>query len=190
MYMTQIELQFPDDQDMSIVRDRLIEHGPETDNSVGLRFKAYLAREVGVDGSAVNEYAPFHVWDDLRGLTYMLWQSDGFDLVLEHFDRPPVLGWIGAGHENGPASNRTPAFASKRTVQFREKMHPRSERGALLAELQQLTGSQSLHSAMIGIDPSSWSAVLFALWAERPEGDHGNVYTVEHFSMPGIPYDI
>lgn len=188
--MTQMELRFPDDTDMSRVRQWMVDEGPETDNAVGLRFKAYLVRERGVRGSQVNEYAPFFVWEDLRGLAYLLWQSDGFSRVLEHFDRPRVQAWVGAGFEWGPASKRTPNFATRRIVQFAENSDPRAERQALLAQVRELATLDNVRSAMIGIDANSWSAVLFVLWVSEPEGDWDALYTVEHFSMPGVPYDI
>ena len=68
MHAMQYEITLPADYDMTVVRDRVARVGHLLDAWDGLGFKAYLMRERGVDGSPVNQYAPFYLWNTTEGM--------------------------------------------------------------------------------------------------------------------------
>jgi hypothetical protein len=61
MHAMQYEITLPADYDMEIIRERVATRGAALDDFAGLGLKAYLIRERGVDGSPVNQYAPFYL---------------------------------------------------------------------------------------------------------------------------------
>ena len=73
MQAMQYEITLPADYDMAIIRDRVATKGTMTDDFQGLGLKAYAIRERGVDGSAVNQYAPFYLWASIDGMNSFLW---------------------------------------------------------------------------------------------------------------------
>ncbi len=72
MQAMQYEITLPADYDMAIIRDRVARKGALTDDFDGLGLKVYGIRELGVDGSPVNQYAPFYLWASLDGMNRFL----------------------------------------------------------------------------------------------------------------------
>lgn len=62
----------PADYDMAIIRSRVATRGSRTDDFVGLGLKAYGIREKGINGSTVNQYAPFYLWATPAGMNDFL----------------------------------------------------------------------------------------------------------------------
>lgn len=77
MYAMQYELTLPADYDMGIIRKRVAARGLATDIFPGLGLKAYLILERGVEGSKVNQYAPFYLWTAISGMSRFLWGGAG-----------------------------------------------------------------------------------------------------------------
>ena len=76
MYAMQYEITLPSDYDMNIIRHRVATKGHLLDMFPGLGLKAYLIRECGVDGSLVNQYAPFYLWASIAGMNRFLWGAN------------------------------------------------------------------------------------------------------------------
>jgi Domain of unknown function (DUF4865) len=113
MQAMQYEITLPADYDMAIVRQRVATKGAMTDDFEGLGLKAYGIRERGVDGSPVNQYAPFYLWASVEGMNRFLWGA-GFGGLSRDFGRPIVRQWTGLAFERGPASEAAPGFATRR----------------------------------------------------------------------------
>jgi hypothetical protein len=180
MYAMQYELTLPADYDMEIIRKRVRDGGNRTDGFPGLGGKAYLIRERGVDGSPVNQYAPFYVWRDIGGMNEFLWGGGWFTRIVEDFGRPPVRHWTGVDFQPGPANATTPSYATKRIEQIAPGVDPaepvRAAREGLRAT------RPSVHSAALAVDPQRWELVHFTLWTETPPESTGTRYDVLHLS--------
>ena len=114
MLAMQYEITLPADYDMRIIRERVATTGARLDNYPGLGVKAFLIRERGVDGSTVNQYAPFYLWNDDAGAASVLWSGAGFTAILRDFGRPVVQTWVGGAAHQAPEWPVPPACAVRR----------------------------------------------------------------------------
>lgn len=103
MYAAQYEITLPADCDMEIIRNRVTTGGHVLDDRAGLGLKAYLVRERGTNGSPVNQYAPFCLWNDTGVMAHFLVGSGGFQNIVRDFGRPAALQWTGIACHAGPA---------------------------------------------------------------------------------------
>jgi hypothetical protein len=192
MYAIQYELPLPADYDMQIIRDRVATRGSFTDDFAGLRLKAYLIRTAG-EGSAVNSYAPFYLWDDVDAMGSFLWGGKGFGGIVADFGRPTVQTWAGVDVVRG---NADVAVATKETFTLR----PGEDPTAAVADLR-LTFEdrvdRGVYFSALAVDPRTWEAVIFTLTdvvvdvlRAYPSGPHdfGEIteYEVLHLSEPGV----
>lgn len=190
MIALQYRITLPADYDMRIIRKRVQTRGHALDGYRGLGLKAYLIRERGVDGSPVNEYAPFYLWHDDRRATDFLWGGDGFAGVVRDFGRPLVPVWLGNGFVRGGAFAAVPEYALIRKTAIApgvDPQHPAADRRRWLADVSE---QPTLHSAASAIDPHTWQGIEFSLWSGRPvESDmdeNREVYQVLHLSHPHV----
>ncbi|MFB9679093.1 DUF4865 family protein [Streptosporangium vulgare] len=195
----QYEIGLPADYDMGIIRERVATRGHALDGYAGLGLKAYLIRERGVDGSAVNQYAPFYLWSSLTGMNDFLWGGGGFQNIVRDFGRPVVRHWTGVGYERGPSSAAVPRAASRRTDPIPADTDPAAVVERALAGLRRHAGTPGVHSAALAVDPRHWELVRFTLWehevpgagdgaGEEDEAGKGNgvAYRVLHLSAPHL----
>ena len=113
MHAMQYELTLPADYDMDVIRARVARVGHLLDDWDGLGFKTYLMRERGVNGSPVNQYAPFYLWNTVEGMNTFLW-GGAFQGLGNDFGRPAVRQWTGLAYEEGGAAGPPPRFAVRR----------------------------------------------------------------------------
>ncbi|MGI3786706.1 MAG: DUF4865 family protein, partial [Janthinobacterium lividum] len=113
--MAQYPISLPADYDMNIIRERVRSRGAALDDREGLRMKAYCVREVGVDDSIVNEYAPFYLWSDTRAAADFLWHRRGFHGIVADFGRPCVHTWVPEAISFGAAPPDAVRHATVRT---------------------------------------------------------------------------
>ncbi|MFB8240801.1 DUF4865 family protein [Kitasatospora purpeofusca] len=190
MHAMQYEITLPADHDMRTVHRRIATKGPLLDSWPGLGLKAYLVRERGLDGSPVNQYAPFYLWRSTEGLNAFL-LGPGFRTLCADFGRPAVRHWIGAGLRRGPAAegpagpaSAGPVAATRLTERLPEDADPAEAVERALAELPD---HPDLHTAAVALDPARWELLRFALWrADAPAGVPGTRYRVHHLSSPEL----
>ena len=185
MHAMHYEIALPADYDMAIVRDRVATRGATTDDFPGLGLKAYGIRERGVDGSPVNEYAPFYVWDSLDGMNRFLWGGP-FEGLSRDFGRPVVQQWTGLCFERGPASGATPRAATKRVEPIGPDADAPQAIGAAVAQAREQAAAPGVHSAALGVDTRAWEPVHYTLWEARPANPTGVAYEVLHLSAPHV----
>jgi hypothetical protein len=186
MIAMQYQITLPADYDMGIIRNRVARTGHLLDQYPGLGLKAFLIRENGVDGSTVNEYAPFYLWRDAGGAASFLWSGVGFTAIVRDFGRPVVQTWIG-GTSRARSSDLEQARYAVRTTRSLDDDTDVVAATAdtdqrLVAELQ----TPGTLLAAYGLDPRTWQLVTFTLHSDRP-ADHapGSVsYEVLHVSAP------
>ncbi len=181
MYAMQYEITLPADYDMTIIRRRVETRGHLLDAFDGLGLKAYLIRERGVDGSPVNQYAPFYLWRSTAGMNRFLWGGGGFQGIVADFGRPPVRHWTGAALTHGPAYGSVPRAATLRTAPILADPAEAVERA-----LDDLAAAPGVHSAALAVDPRSWELAWFTLWEHTPPETAGTRYTVLHLSTPEL----
>ena len=166
MHAMQYEITLPADYDMGIIRRRVETRGGALDGFAGLALKAYCVRERGKDGSPVNQYAPFYVWDDPRALTGFL-GGPGFRGLSGDFGRPAVRDWHGLARADGPARAARPCVAERSVRQVPEGADVGERVDRAVAELRETAGEPGVHSVALGLDPLRWELVRFVL-RERP----------------------
>ncbi|MFF3405182.1 DUF4865 family protein [Streptomyces sp. NPDC002742] len=183
MHAMQYEVTFPADYDMTVVRDRVARVGHRLDTWDGLGIKAYLMRERGVDGSPVNQYAPFYLWNTAEGMNSFLW-GGAFQGLVNDFGRPVVQHWTGLAYEEGGSAG-SPAKVAVRLrravaegVELSEAMEEAAREAGRLAALD---GAVRVGAA---VDPRRWEVVHFSLWDHDSPKAPGEVFQVLHVSEP------
>jgi hypothetical protein len=200
----QYTVTLPADYDMGIIRSRVADRGHLMDGFAGLGLKAFLIRERGVDGSPVNAYAPFYLWNDTKALGRFLWGGAGFGGIVTDFGRPTVRHWIGAGVAAGPSAQGTsqreqPETATVRRVRLPDGVDPAAAMARAGEELTRRSRTPGVHTTAIALDPHHWELVHFTLWgrgagegAGRGAGEDvadlagGERYRVLHLCAPGL----
>ncbi|MER5349802.1 DUF4865 family protein [Kitasatospora sp. NPDC002551] len=192
MHAMQYEITLPADYDMGIIHRRVATRGHLLDDHPGLGLKAYLVRERGLDGSPVNQYAPFYLWRTAEGMNSFLW-GPGFRGLGADFGRPAVRHWLGAGLRRGPAIDGpavgapgvgAPATATRQIDLLPEGADPAE---AVEHALAALPDHPELHTAAVAVDPARWELLSFALWrGAAPDAVPGTRYRVHHLSSPEL----
>jgi hypothetical protein len=181
----QYELTLPADYAMDIIRDRVARIGHLLDDWEGLGLKAYLLRERGVDGSPVNQYAPFYLWNTMEGMNTFLW-GGAFQGLSNDFGRPSVRQWAGVAYEEGGAVG-SPARVA---VRHRQPMPDSVELADLMADAvhrtARLAGEDGAVLAASAVDTGRWELVHFSLWDHDTPKAEGDVFRVLHLSAPGL----
>ncbi|MDT7725081.1 MAG: hypothetical protein QOI21_1657 [Actinomycetota bacterium] len=185
MHAMQYEITLPADYDMGIIRHRVATKGALLDTFPGLGLKAYGIRERGVDGSPVNQYAPFYLWQTLAGMNTFLW-GNGFRGIVDSFGRPSVQHWTGLAFEHGPAAATLPRTSSRRTETIPPGTDPASRIDEALDELRQLAATDGVHATALAIDPRSWELIHFTLWKDAAPESAGTRYQILHLSTPEL----
>ncbi|MFC4033376.1 DUF4865 family protein [Streptomyces polygonati] len=186
MHAMNYRITLPADYDMRIIHERVASRGRLLDDFPGLGLKAYLVRERGTDGSPVNQYAPFYLWNTARGMNSFLW-GPGFQGVVTDFGRPAVEHWTGLGFARGPAVADVPRAAARQVLPLGpgEDPAPALERAA--GELPELAARPGVHSVALAVDPRHWELLRFTLWqAAAPDEPGAERYQVAHLSRPGL----
>jgi hypothetical protein len=187
MYAMQYELTLPADYDMKIIRERVARNGHMMDDYEGLGFKAFVMRERGVDGSDVNQYAPFYLWDDTGGMNRFLWGGGGFRNIVDFVGRPPVNHWTGVAFAHGPARDAQPRGASRVVERISAGVDPQAFVASAVAAWEDRAGSAGVHLSVLAVDPWRWEVVRFTLWeGAAPEGADSERYEVLHLSAPHL----
>jgi hypothetical protein len=168
---------------MGIIRDRVARIGHLLDDWDGLGFKTYLMRERGVDGSPVNQYAPFYLWNQAEGMNSFLW-GGAFQGLVNDFGRPVVQHWTGLAYEEGGAagSSARVALRHRRPVPEGVELSEAMEEAA--REAKRLAGLDGAVSAAAAVDPRHWELVHFSLWDQEAPKETGEVFQVLHMSAP------
>ncbi|MEV7683776.1 DUF4865 family protein [Streptomyces sp. NPDC088341] len=182
MHTMQYEITLPADYDMGIIRKRVVDKGPLLDDFPGLGLKAYLIRELA-DGSPVNQYAPFYIWNAADAMNAFLLGA-GFDGLVRDFGRPVVRYWTGLLHVEGPAQTSVPRTAVRRRQRLPEGASLRASADAAVRETERLAGLDGVVSAALALDPRRWELVHFTLWEHDTPREVGDRYQVLHLSQP------
>jgi hypothetical protein len=184
MIAMQYQITLPTTYDMGIIRTRVARFGHLLDDYPGLGQKAFLIREKGVDGSPVNQYAPFYLWADASAAASFLWAGGGFGGIVRDFGRPVVQTWIGGTYHRGPEHAGAPAYAVKTTESIADDLDPVDAAARTGRQLAARADEVGLHSVAYAIDPRTWQLVTLSLHAGRPETDVGEIYQVLHLAAP------
>ncbi|WP_306319678.1 MULTISPECIES: DUF4865 family protein [unclassified Streptomyces] len=186
MHAMQYEITLPADYDMDIIRRRVETKGHLLDDFPGLAAKAYLMRVRGVDGSPVNQYAPFYLWNSPAGMNAFLW-GPGFQGIVEDFGRPVVQHWTCVAYEEGSADTA----AARTAVRQRTPIEAGTDLPKLAAEAVEFTAQLALEQGVLyaasAIDPRTWELLTFSVWAHDTPKAPGDRYQVLHLSRPERP---
>ena len=184
MHAMQYELTLPADYDTNVIRDRVARVGHLLDDWEGLGFKTYLLRERGVNGSPVNQYAPFYLWNTMQGMNTFLW-GGAFQGLSNDFGRPSVRQWTGLAYEEGGVPGSSARFAVRRRQPVPEGVVLADVMADAAQETARLAGEDGAVLAAAAVDSSRWELVHFSLWEhDTPKAD-GDVFEVLHMSAPG-----
>ncbi|MFI9719465.1 DUF4865 family protein [Streptomyces sp. NPDC052396] len=187
----QYEITLPADYDMAVIRDRVAAAAHLLDDRAGLGLKAYLVRERGRDGSPVNQYAPFYLWQETGGMAEFLVGGGGFQRIIDSFGRPAVHHWTGLAALAGPARGAAPRAATRRLTPIPELAEP----GGLAALFEEETARlhttarrEGVHTTALAFDPRHWQLLRFTLWESAAPADEDATerYEVLHLSAPHL----
>ncbi len=185
MYAMQYEITLPADYDIAIIRQRVATRAPALDHLPGLGLKAYLIRERGVEGSPVNQYAPFYLWASTEGMSSFLW-GGGFGGIVASFGRPAVRHWTGVACLAGPDRDGAPRHATRHTEPVPVDADPTSLVAEAEADLQRRARQPGIHTIALAVDPRSWELVRFTLWTDPAAAEDAPFYQVLHLSAPHL----
>ncbi|MGC9535791.1 DUF4865 family protein [Streptomyces sp. UG1] len=184
MHAMQYEFTLPADYDMDVIRSRVARLGHLLDDWDGLGVKAYLLRERGVHGSAVNQYAPFYLWNTMAGMNAFLW-GGAFQGPVNDFGRPRVRQWTGLAYEEGSAAGSPAGLAVRRRQPVPEGVELAVFMADAAGEAARLAARDGAVLAAAAVDTQAWEAVHFSLWTHDTPKVEGDVYQVLHLSAPG-----
>jgi len=184
MHAMQYELTLPADYDMAVIRARVARIGHLLDDWDGLGFKTYLMRERGVNGSPVNQYAPFYLWDTVEGMNSFLW-GGAFQGLSNDFGRPSVRQWTGLSYEEGGAVGSPARSAVRRRQPVPEGVELAEVMAEAVDETGRLAGEDGALFAAAAVDTARWELVHFSLWAHAAPKADGDLFEVLHVSAPG-----
>lgn len=183
MHAMQYEITLPADYDMGIIRARVAAKGHLLDDFPGLGAKAYLMRERGLDGSPVNQYAPFYLWTTPQGMNAFLWGA-GFQGIVRDFGRPVVQHWTGVAYEEG----RAPGDTARAAVRRRIPVGADADLPRIVAEaaenVAELASAEGVLYAAAAVDPRTWELLTFSVWDHASPEAPGDVFQVLHLSQP------
>lgn len=184
MHAMQYEMTLPADYDMRIVRDRVERLGHFLDDWDGLGVKAYLMRERGVHGSPVNQYAPFYLWNTMKGMNSLLWGGPFQGLAVD-FGRPVVRQWSGVACEDGGRADSAAVLAVRQRVPVPEGVVLSEFMAEAVRETGRLAARDGAVLAATAVDTGRWELVRFSLWSHEAPDAEGEVFRVLHLSAPG-----
>ncbi|MEU2358793.1 DUF4865 family protein [Streptomyces misionensis] len=101
--------------DMAALRERIPSIEGRFDQMPGIGTKAFLIRELGKNGSPLNQYAPFCLWADDDGAARFLWHGPEFSGVVGTYGRPVVQTWIGGALRRGSGFDTDPTWTVRTT---------------------------------------------------------------------------
>ncbi len=182
----QYRIVLPSDYDMNIVRARVATKGAALDNFAGLGFKAYLIRELGVNNSEINEYAPFYLWDDVDGMKKFLYGGVGFGGLVASFGRPPIAHYNAISAFDGPASAELPGWATLHSSPIPPHVDPAPFVANATQEARIASQESGAHTTAVAVDPVNWKLIRFSLRTECPGPNPDvEIFSVLHLSRPG-----
>ncbi|WP_165956767.1 DUF4865 family protein [Kribbella antibiotica] len=186
MIVMQYQLPLPSDYDVSTLRDRIPAIGARFDNLPGLGFKAFLLREQGVNGSPLNQYAPFYVWTDPAAAGAFLWDgaSGGFTGVVGKYGRPAAQIWITGGYHRGAGFGAPVTHAVRVVTPVPADIDPAETATATRETVDKRLDEADLHSMTWAIDPRTWELLTFTMHTKRPDVSEGELYEVPYVSAP------
>jgi len=184
MHAMQYELTLPSDYDMGVIRARVARIGHLLDGWEGLGFKTYLMRERGVNGSPVNQYAPFYLWNTVEGMNTFLW-GGAFQGLSNDFGRPSVRQWTGLSYEEGGAAVASARSAVRRRQPVPEGAELAEEMADAVGVTERLAGEDGAVFAAAAVDTARWELVHFSLWTQETPKADGDLFEVLHVSSPG-----
>ncbi|MEV5509449.1 DUF4865 family protein [Streptomyces orinoci] len=191
MYAMQYEITLPADYAMDVIRQRVAAAAHLLDDRAGLGLKAYLIRENGREGSPVNQYAPFYLWQETGPMADFLVGGGGFQRIIGSFGRPAVHHWTGLAALPGPARAAVPRAATRRLTTLPEFADP-DGLAALFEEetarLHSTAGREGVHTTALAFDPRHWQLLRFTLWEDAAPADEDATerYEVLHLSAPHL----
>ncbi|WP_405933168.1 DUF4865 family protein [Streptomyces sp. NBC_00827] len=183
MHAMQYELTLPADYDMDIIRTRATGKGPLLDDFPGLGLKAYLMRERGVDGSPVNQYGPFYLWNTPEGMNSFLW-GPGFQGLVDDFGRPEVRHWTCLSYEEGVAAGSPARVAVRGRQSVPEGVRLSEVMAEAVREAERLASLDGAVCAAAVVDPRHWELVHFSLWDHDAPKAPGEVFQVLYVNTP------
>ncbi|GAA3785626.1 DUF4865 family protein [Streptomyces phyllanthi] len=183
MHAMQYEVTLPADYDMDIIRARATGKGPLLDDFPGLGLKAYLLRENGVDGSPVNQYAPFYLWQAPAGMNAFLW-GPGFQGLVDDFGRPRVRHWAALAYEEGGAAGATARVAVRRRLGVPDGVRLSEAAEEAVRESGRLAALDGAVCTAVVVDPYHWDLVHFSLWDHDTPEAEGDVFQVLYMNTP------
>lgn len=184
MHAMQYELPLPADYDMDVIRGRVAGIGHLLDDWDGLGFKTYLMRERGTNGSPVNQYAPFYLWNTMEGMNTFLW-SGAFQGLSNDFGRPSVRQWAGLAYEEGGGAGSPARVAVRRRQRVPDGAQLSEVMADAVRETARLAAEDGAVLAAAAVDSSRWELVHFSLWEHTAPKADGDVFEVLHLSAPG-----
>ncbi|MFD9325406.1 DUF4865 family protein [Streptomyces sp. NPDC060065] len=183
MHAMQYELTLPADYDMDVIRTRATGKGPLLDDFPGLGLKAYLMRERGVDGSPVNQYGPFYLWNTPEGMNSFLW-GPGFQGLVDDFGRPEVRHWTCLSYEEGVAAGSPARVAVRGRRSVPEGVRLSEVMAEAVREAERLASLDGAVCAAAVVDPRHWELVHFSLWDHDAPKTPGEVFQVLYVNTP------
>jgi hypothetical protein len=168
MYAMQYEITLPADYEMGIIRRRVQVKGHVLDDFPGLGLKAYLIRDQA-DGSTVNQYAAFYLWNDPEAMGRFLWGGGLFTNICTAFGRPPVRHWTGVDSRPGPDRDLPVVAATKHVELLAPEVDPAESVPAAVELLEKTAVNPGVHSGRGG-RPDQLGACAFHALERRSSG--------------------
>lgn len=192
MHMMAYGAMLPADYEMARLRERVRQNGRLLDDRRGLGFKAYLMRERGRQGSPINYYGSFYIWNDSDAVSHFLVGGGAFERIIAGLGRLSVEYWIGLAAFAGKSlALPTLAFRSAVDIPFSVDVAPDGLGVSRFVDEQrrrliEYARRSDLHTCALALDPRRWSLVIFAAGADTLDLEEADTdrFEVLHVSQP------
>lgn len=183
MFAKHYSHRLPAHYDMGLIRRRASEFGPRWDDTPGLLFKAFIARERGVFGALANQYASVYLWSEPAAAGAFL-MDERFQTVIDSFGRPEIEAWLALDVQWGDAAEARALYREHVQVE------PEADRAALLAaqieQSQVIRGREDTVAVLLALDTANWRLVRITLSSALPDRSRAReAYEVLYLARPG-----
>lgn len=169
----QYKILLPDNYNMNIIRQRVVDNGYKTDGFQDLIFKAYLISEKESSIEGCNEYSPLYVWNKNDGMNKFIF--DGYyDNILNSFGWQKINIGIPIACSLGKDFNR-----SMFVLEIEHKIMPMQQMKTINFSMDNdvCTGKVLIYN------PDKWKYAEYYFYKDMPsEKTIGKIYEILHLS--------
>jgi Domain of unknown function (DUF4865) len=172
----------PVNHDMTQIRARARERGPQWDKMPELYFKGFLVRERGRFGAIANSYSSLYLWRQDEAFRDFV-MSGKYNIVTDTFGRAEIQTTFALDARRG--QSQAARFAYKETIDIPLDADLPQACKVEVERNREIAGRPGVVVAAVGVDTQNWRFVRVMVSEDAPTGkEAGTSYEVGYFAAP------